>query len=68
MSINKKAVEKKAKEMKLSELKSRIEAILKIFQSGEDSVIDELIPLTEEMKILKIEADTRLGDLESYLS
>lgn len=68
MNIDKKAIEKKAKEMKLSELKLRIEEILKIFQSEKDSVIDELIPLSEEVKILKTEADTRLGDLDNYLS
>lgn len=68
MSVNKKELEDKAKKMKLSELKARIEEILVTFQSGKDSVIDELIPLSEEVKILKTEADERLGNLDSYLS
>ena len=67
MSIDKEKYIKAAEKMKLSELKSRIEDILKTFQSGKDNVIDELIPLSEEMKILKSEADKRLGDLENYL-
>lgn len=67
MSLNKEELVKKAEGMKLSELKQRIEEILRIFQSNKDNVIDELIPLSEEVKILKQESDKRLGDLESYI-
>lgn len=67
MNLNKEELVKKAEGMKLSELKKRIEDILRIFQSNKDNVIDELIPLSEEVKILKQESDKRLGDLESYI-
>ena len=68
MNLNIEELKEKASKMELSELKNRVEKILEIFQSNDNNVIDKLIPLTEEMKILKLEADKRLGNIEKYLT
>ena len=67
-AVNKKELEKTIAKMKLSEIKSRLFEINNLFNSNDDKVIDELIPLSEEAKLLKVESDKRMGSIENYLS
>lgn len=54
--------------MKLSEIRNRLLEIQSKLKSNDSTVIDELIPLTEEAKLLKEKADALIGNMENYLA
>ncbi len=58
----------KIEKMELSEIISRLEEIQNILKTNTDNAIDKMIPLLEETKLLKEKADSKVGEIDAYLS